>query len=158
MENQNLLTNRKMTIINDIDRFERVKKSGGIHYAMEAKKCIADIKDEFHSQLDSMNYFYDIMENIIHELDDENTEEKVVASMCIHVPVELIYAVGARPVRVCAGAYATDQIGSDFLPAKTCPMVKSTAGALYLGLLPGRVNPELVVNPSSCDQKKKIGP
>jgi len=146
-----------MTMINDIDRFERVKKSGGIHYNMEAKKCIADLKDEFHSQLDSMSYFYDIMENIIHEPESSDTEEKVIASMCIHVPVELIYAAGARPVRVCGGAYATDQVGADFLPAKTCPMVKSTAGALYLGLLPGRVKPKLVVNPSSCDQKKKLG-
>lgn len=146
-----------MTVINDTDRYQRVKKTSGIHYAMEAKKCIADIKDEFHSQLDSMEYFYDIMENIIHEPENPDTDEKVIASMCVHVPVELIYAAGARPVRVCGGAYATDQIGSDFLPAKTCPMVKSTAGAIYLDLLPGRVNPKLIVNPSSCDQKKKIG-
>jgi len=77
--------------------------------------------------------------------------------MCIHVPLELIYAADAVPVRVCGGAYATDQIGAEFLPAKTCPMVKSTLGALYMDILPGKVKPALVVNPSSCDQKKKMG-
>ncbi len=137
------------------DRFQRMKKTGNIHYSMEIKKNLAEIINDFPDNPKNMEYFYKRFENYTQGTLHEG--KKVVASMCVHVPLELIYATGATPVRICGGAYATDQIGAEFLPAKTCPMVKSTLGALYLDILPGNIKPELVVNPTTCDQKKKMG-
>ncbi len=139
------------------DRFERMRKTGSIHYSMEIKKNLAEIVDKFPDNPVSMQYFYDRYEHFLSGDDNSFNGKKVVASMCIHVPLELIYAVGAVPVRICAGAYAMDQIGTEFLPAKTCPLVKSTLGAIYLDILPGNIDPVLIVNPATCDQKKKMG-
>jgi len=139
------------------DRYERMKKTGSIHYSMEVKKNLAEIVDDFPDNPEGMQYFYHKFENFPKLPDDTFSGKKVIASMCIHVPLELIYAVGAMPVRICSGAYASDQVGAEFLPAKTCPMVKSTLGAIYLDLLPGSVKPDLIINPATCDQKKKIG-
>lgn len=139
------------------ERFERMKKTGNIHYNMEVKKYLAEITDDFPDNPDGMRYFYDKCEHLTRNTEDIFNGKKVIAFMCIHVPLEFIYALGAFPLRICAGAYATDQIGSEFLPAKTCPMVKSTLGAIYLDILPGNAQPALIINPASCDQKKKIG-
>ncbi len=139
------------------DRFERMKKTGSIHYSMEIKKNLAEIVDKFPDNPKGMQYFYDRFENFLSGKDNSFERKKVVATMCVHVPLELIYAAGAVPVRICAGAYSMDQIGTEFLPAKTCPMVKSTLGAIYLDILPGNINPVLIVNPATCDQKKKMG-
>ncbi len=139
------------------DRFKRMRKTGSIHYSMEIKKNLAEIVDRFPDNPKGMEYFYDRFKNFLSGEDDSFKGKKVVASMCIHVPLELIYAVGAVPVRICAGAYSMDQIGTEFLPAKTCPMVKSTLGAIYLNILPQNIDPVLIVNPTTCDQKKKMG-
>ena len=48
-------------------------------------------------------------------------EGVLVGTTCIHAPEELIYAMGATPVRLCNGSYHYDQIGADFMPAKSCP-------------------------------------
>ena len=141
----------------DKDRFDRLKKTSTIHYNMEVNKVLSEIIDDFPDNPDGMEYFYDKFK----VRDDGNSfypkGKKIVASMCIHVPIELIYAVDAVPVRICSGAYSADMAGADFLPAKACPMVKSTIGALYLDMLPGNADPDLVINPTTCDQKKKIG-
>ncbi len=139
------------------DRYERMKKTGSIHYAMEIKRNLAEMVDKFPDNPQGMKYFYDRYEKFLGGADSSFQGKKVVASMCIHVPLELIYAVGAVPVRICSGAYAMDQIGTEFLPAKTCPMVKATLGSVYLDILPGNIDPVLIVNPSTCDQKKKMG-
>lgn len=146
-----------MNRITDTDRFKRVKKTSAIHYNMEVNKVLSEIIDDFPENPEGMGYFYDKFR--VPENGDSfyPKGKKVIASMCIHVPIELILALNAIPVRICSGAYSTDAAGSDFLPAKTCPMVKSTMGALYLDMLPGNAKPDLVINPSTCDQKKKIG-
>ncbi len=146
-----------MQHIVNTDRFNRMKKTGSIHFAMEIKKNLAEITDRFPDNPSGMKYFYERYEKFLNGTDRIFENKKVVASMCIHVPLELIYAVGAVPVRICSGAYSMDQIGSEFLPAKTCPMVKSTLGAIYLNILPDNIDPVLIVNPATCDQKKKMG-
>ncbi len=139
------------------DRFRRMKKTGSIHYNMEIKKNLAEVVDKFPDNPIGMQYFYKRFEKFLDGDDNSFKNKKVIASMCIHVPLELIYAVRAVPVRICSGAYSMDQIGTEFLPAKTCPMVKSTLGAIYLDILPGNIDPVLIVNPATCDQKKKMG-
>lgn len=141
----------------DTDRFNRVKKTSTIHYNMEVNKVLSEIIDDFPDNPEGMKYFYDKFRIPEGRASNYPAGKKVIASMCIHVPIELIIALDAIPVRICSGAYSTDVAGSDFLPAKTCPMVKSTMGALYLDMLPGNAKPDLVINPTTCDQKKKIG-
>jgi len=140
------------------DRYDRVVKAAAIHYEMEIGKTLAAITDNYPDKLSGMNYFYDLHKNLIR--DDGNRrlrDKKIIATLCIHVPVELILALGAIPVRSCAGSFSTEQIGSEFLPAKSCPMIKSTLGAITYNLLGNRIDPDLIINPASCDQKKRIG-
>ncbi len=139
------------------DRYERMKKTANIHYSMEIKKTLAEIVDDFPDNPLFMDYFYNRFENYTKGSSDTASDEKTIATMCVHVPVELIYAAGAKPVRICAGSYSTDQIGAEFLPAKTCPLVKSTLGAIHMDILPGNNKPEMIINPSTCDQKRKLG-
>lgn len=146
-----------MISASDKDRYNRLKKTSTIHYNMEVNKVISEIIDEFPDTLAGMEYFYDKFRPLEEGVSPYPKDKKIIASMCIHVPVEIIYALDATPVRVCSGAYSADTAGADFLPAKTCPMVKSTLGALYLDMLPGNASPDLIINPTTCDQKKKIG-
>lgn len=139
------------------DRFARVTKTAGIHHTMEAKKTLANMSASSLASSIMMQYFIDLHENYLNGNLFTSTRKKVVATMCIHVPVEFIYAAGAIPVRLCSGSYSSDVIGAEFLPAKSCPMVKATMGALYANVLPGNRKPDLIINPATCDQKKKIG-
>ena len=147
-----------MKDIQQSDRFQRVVKTASIHYDMEISKTMAAIADNFSDNPAAMKYFYEKHRDLIRsESDGHQPLKKIISTLCIHVPVELILAVGAIPVRSCTGAYSTDQIGAEFLPAKSCPMVKSTLGAISFNLLPGKIQPDLIINPATCDQKKKLG-
>ena len=146
-----------MPTITDNDRFNRLKKTSTIHYNMEVNQVLAEIIDDFPDQLKGMEYFYNKFRPVEEGKSLYPKDKKLIASMCIHVPVEIIHALDATAVRICSGAYSADAAGSDFLPAKICPMVKSTLGAIYLDMLPGNANPDLIINPTTCDQKKKIG-
>ena len=145
-----------MNKITPNDRFQRMKKTSTIHFNMEVNKVLATITDDFPDNAENMQYFYDKYRSLTSEESIYPKDKKVVASMCIHVPVEIIHALDAFPVRICSGAYSTDMAGSDLLPSKICPMVKSTLGAIHLDMLPGKANPEIIINPTTCDQKKKI--
>ncbi|WP_456379453.1 double-cubane-cluster-containing anaerobic reductase [Lutibacter sp.] len=146
-----------MNSFTENDRYNRLKKTSTIHYNMEVNQVLSEITKDFPDTLSGMEYFY----NRFRPLEVKETlypkDKKLIASMCIHVPLEIINALDATAVRICSGAYSADTAGSDFLPAKTCPMVKSTLGALYLDMLPGNAKPDLVINPTTCDQKKKMG-
>ncbi len=141
----------------DTDRFNRLKKTSTIHYNMEVNKVLSEIIDDFPDRLSGMEYFYNKFRPLEEGKSLYPKDKKTIASMCIHVPVEIITALDATPVRICSGAYSADTAGSDFLPAKICPMVKSTIGAIYLDMLPGNADPDLIINPTTCDQKKKMG-
>jgi benzoyl-CoA reductase/2-hydroxyglutaryl-CoA dehydratase subunit BcrC/BadD/HgdB len=148
---------KKMINATDQDRYNRLKKTSTIHYNMEVNHVLSEIIDDFPDRISGMDYFYNKFKPL--EIGESlyPKDKKIIASMCIHVPIEIIHALGAVAVRICSGAYSADTAGSDFLPAKICPMVKSTLGALYLDMLPGNAIPDLVINPTTCDQKKKMG-
>ena len=118
---------------------------------------LSEIIDDFPDKLEGMEYFYNKFRPVEEGKSLYPKDKKLIASMCIHVPIEIIHALDATAVRICSGAYSADAAGSDFLPAKICPMVKSTLGSIYLDMLPGNAKPDLVINPTTCDQKKKIG-
>lgn len=125
------------------------------HLAMEAKKTLQIVRDEFPDNPDAMEYFYKKAELYFTPGQGGFFEgKKVIGTMCIHVPEEIILASGCVSLRLCSGVYAFDAAGSEFMPAKSCPLIKSTLGAAYLELLPETV---MIVNPTTCDQKRKSG-
>ena len=82
--------------------------------------------------------------------------EPLIGYFCNMVPVELIRALGARPLRLGCGNPALVQPGEEVLAGEICPLVKASFGAL--------MDPECVaarceaiIVPTSCDAKRKLG-
>lgn len=83
---------------------------------------------------------------------------RIVGTLCYFAPTEAVAAFGAVPVRFCSGFYEAVHPANDLLgDAGLCPLVKST-----LGLKMSRASPilelcDLVVVPTPCDAKLKLG-
>jgi benzoyl-CoA reductase/2-hydroxyglutaryl-CoA dehydratase subunit BcrC/BadD/HgdB len=124
--------------------------------AREAEAVLDRIVDGFDDNPAAMNYFYDLFRRAYCLGEPVEQAGPRVGTTCIQAPEELIYALGATPVRLCNGSYHYDQIGADFMPAKSCSLVKATLGMLHSENAIPRVGKlDLVVNPTTCDQKKK---
>lgn len=124
--------------------------------AREAETMLDRIVDGFDDNPATMGYFYDLFRRAYCHGDEMEHEGVRVGTTCIHAPEELIYAHGATPVRLCNGSYHYDQIGADFMPAKSCSLVKATLGMLSSpNVIPKVGKLDLIVNPTTCDQKKK---
>lgn len=141
----------------EIERLERIKKTTAVHLAMEAKDALKKITEDFPDNPDAMEYFYSLLNKFYTEggHGGDFVSPMLIGTMCIQVPEELIYAVGAVPVRLCSGAYAYDQIGSEFMPVKSCSLVKATLGMLNIKDMPFKDSLSGIVVPTTCDQKKK---
>ncbi len=128
------------------------------HQAIEAERVLRRIKDDFPDNPDAMHYFYDLYEQVYCEGRSLHDADKVVGTMCVQVPDELIYAAGGVPVRLCNGFYTDDQAGAEFMPAKSCSLVKATLGMLdKRSTLPFVDKVEDIILPATCDQKRKAG-
>ncbi|MEJ2590544.1 MAG: double-cubane-cluster-containing anaerobic reductase [Candidatus Thiodiazotropha sp.] len=126
--------------------------------AGEAQAMLDRIRDDFADNPASMDYFYDLFEQVYCLGEPLAHSGPLVGTTCIQIPEELIYALGATPVRLCNGSYFYDNQGADFMPAKSCSLVKATLGMLYSEAPIPRTGPlDLVVNPTTCDQKTKAG-
>jgi benzoyl-CoA reductase/2-hydroxyglutaryl-CoA dehydratase subunit BcrC/BadD/HgdB len=124
--------------------------------AREAETLLDRIEDDFPDNPEAMRYFYDLFRRVYCQGEPVKHEGTLVGTTCIHAPEELIYAFGATPVRLCNGSYHYDQIGADFMPAKSCPLVKATLGSLHAkAAVPNTAALDLIVNPTTCDQKTK---
>lgn len=138
----------------NIDRADAKNRN---HLAMEAKEMLKRVEEDFPDNPEAMRYFYDLLHTIFCEGKPLHEGDRLIGTMCIQVPEELIYAAGATPIRLCSGAYTFDQLGAELMPTKSCPLVKSTLGMLSSGSFPYLDSLSLVVNPTTCDQKKKAG-
>lgn len=141
------------------ERHNRIRKTTQLHVAMEAKVTLKRIEGDFSDSPGEMGYFYDLFKDIYcaGKSIPQLHERSVIGTLCIQVPEELVYAADGVPVRLCSGAYAFDQIGAEFMPAKSCPLVKSTIGMMHINQsLPAQL-PHTIVIPTTCDQKKKAG-
>ncbi len=110
---------------------------------------------------DNMKYFDEIADIFgKREKEIQSFKEKggkVIGYFCALAPIELIYAVGAIPIRLCSGIYDTVRLGEEILPVEVCPIAKS-----YLGLKIARVSPlydlcDAIINTTTCDVKTKLG-
>ncbi|MEY4591637.1 MAG: hypothetical protein RIR18_532, partial [Pseudomonadota bacterium] len=124
--------------------------------ARESELMLDHIVDDFLENPKSMEYFYDLFRKVYIQGEELDRPGPQVGITCIQAPEELIYAHGASPVRLCNGSYHYDQVGADFMPAKSCSLVKATLGMLCSeNAIPKVGKLDLVVNPTTCDQKKK---
>ncbi|WP_456393815.1 double-cubane-cluster-containing anaerobic reductase [Nitratifractor sp.] len=126
------------------------------HEAMEAFKVLESLKNDFRFPLQSMEYFYELFERIYCQNEKLHTSERpTVGALCIQVPYEIIYALDAVPVRLCNGFHTDEQAGGEFMPAKSCSLVKATLGMLQSEDFPAVEKIDWIVHPTTCDQKTK---
>ncbi|GAB4408443.1 MAG: double-cubane-cluster-containing anaerobic reductase [Thermodesulfovibrionales bacterium] len=135
---------------------ERIKKTVSTHLAMEARETLRRMKEDFPDGLEAMGYFYELFDALYCEK-KFNIKGPIIGTLCIQVPEELIYAAGAIPLRLCSGAYAFEEIGSQSMPARSCSLIKATTGMLVAMADLFGIPPEFIVIPATCDQKKKAG-
>ncbi len=134
---------------------ESPKEKQNRHKAMEAITVLNTLQENFKAPPEAMGYFYKLFEEVHCHQKALHTDKVKVGTMCIQIPSEIIYALDGVPIRLCNGFYADDEIGSDLLPQKSCPLVKSSVGHLASKNLSDR--PDMIYSPTTCDQKTKAG-
>ncbi len=124
---------------------------------IEAERMLDRLVDDFPDNPEAMGYFYDLYRTTWCAREAPHRGGPAIGTLCVQVPEELIRAAGAVPVRLCDGFHAHDQQGAEFMPAKSCPLVKATLGVLQSRESPLLDGIEWIVNPTTCDQKTKAG-
>ena len=81
---------------------------------------------------------------------------KVVGHYCVYAPQELVVAVGAVPVSLCATKEEPIADGEKHLPRNFCPLIKSSYGFAITDKCPFFLHSDLIVGETTCDGKKKM--
>ena len=110
----------------------------------------------------AMEYFYEMADPFGKRADElkkfQESGGHVVGTLCYFAPAEIIAAFGAVPVRFCSGFYEAVHPANDLLgDAGLCPLVKSTLGLKMSQASPILELCDLVVVPTPCDAKLKLG-
>lgn len=80
---------------------------------------------------------------------------KVVGTYCAHIPDDLIYAAGAIPLGLCSANATFAEMGEQFMPPNTCPLVRASIGARMTHSCPYASTADLLIGETSCDAKTK---
>lgn len=109
----------------------------------------------------SLEYFYNGFTNLnaqrMEEIRAAKAQgKKVIGYLCNFVPLELILAADAIPLSLNTGYSETILPAEEILPRNFCPLIKSSFGSVIeksplFGLV------DVVIIPTSCDGKKKLG-
>ena len=106
--------------------------------------------------------FYDFVVGDIHGIRVSELREhakkggKVVATYCVFVPEELVWAAGGIPVGLCAGTQFSVPMAETVLPRNTCALIKSSFGFKLGRVCPYVQASHLIVGETTCDGKKKM--
>jgi benzoyl-CoA reductase/2-hydroxyglutaryl-CoA dehydratase subunit BcrC/BadD/HgdB len=106
--------------------------------------------------------FYDFVVGDIHGIRVKELREharaggKVVATYCVFVPEELVWAADAIPVGLCAGTQFSVPMAESVLPRNTCALIKSSFGFKLGRVCPYVQASHLIVGETTCDGKKKM--
>ncbi len=79
---------------------------------------------------------------------------KVVGCLCLYVPVELVAAVGAIPVRLQHGGFAAEQAGEKYVRSDACSFCKSCLGNFESDPLHRLC--DAVIGVSTCDMMRRM--
>jgi benzoyl-CoA reductase/2-hydroxyglutaryl-CoA dehydratase subunit BcrC/BadD/HgdB len=110
-----------------------------------------------------LDYFIDLMravyvdDTLPQRLGRDNDRPKVVGLYCVMAPEELIYAAGAVPLRLSGGSHEGSCAGDELAPRDACPVVKASLGCTVLGAPSLYALCDMVVVPTTCDAKRKMG-
>jgi predicted CoA-substrate-specific enzyme activase len=142
----------------DLDE-QRKKTMGGIS-AMDLASRKA--RESARPRPKAMKYFDDMAAFDTPRLEElrkfKENGGKVVGTLCVFTPNELITAAGAKVVRLCSGYYDSIHPANELLgDAGLCPLVKSTLGNKMVEASPLFELCDLVVGPATCDGKMKLG-
>lgn len=122
---------------------------------LDASMKNLELVQKIPNRAKSMKYFDDLIKTWgIAEI--EKGGKKVIGYFCNFVPEELVYAADAIPVRLCSGFFESSNIVEEVLPRDICPLVKSCFG-MELLQMPIIKSCDVVVVPTTCDAKKKLG-
>lgn len=83
---------------------------------------------------------------------------KLVGTYCAHIPDEIIYAAGAIPLALCSASAAFAELGEQFMPTNTCPLVRASVGARLTKSCPYAASADFLIGETSCDAKTKAWP
>ncbi len=136
-------------------KIESPKEKQNRHKAMEAISMLEKLKHDFKEPPKAMDYFYNLYEDVHCKQKPLHADKVKVGTMCIQVPAEITHALDAVQIRLCNGFYTDDEIGSDLLPSKSCPLVKATVGQFASNNFSDK--PDIIISPTTCDQKAKSG-
>ena len=106
--------------------------------------------------------FYDFVVGDIHGIRVKELREhakkggKVVATYCVFVPEELVWAAEGIPVGLCAGTQFSVPLAESVLPRNTCALIKSSFGFKLGRVCPYVQASHLIVGETTCDGKKKM--
>lgn len=142
----------------DADTEARVARRLSLHLAMSVREIFDAISLEKNRPA-SMAPFDAVFRNFADAPDQilPATGRKKIGIYCMAVPEELIYAAGALPVRLCAGSSDAAEAGEALFPDVSCPMVKAATGFTRTGVLSMYRDCDLVIIPTTCDWKVKLG-
>ena len=109
-----------------------------------------------------MRYFDDVARYDgprVRELEKARAEgRKVVGTLCVFAPAEVIRAAGGEVVRLCSGQHHGVHPANELLgDAGLCPCVKSTLGGRLSEADMYLMNADIIIAPASCDGKVKLG-
>jgi benzoyl-CoA reductase/2-hydroxyglutaryl-CoA dehydratase subunit BcrC/BadD/HgdB len=80
---------------------------------------------------------------------------RVIGTFCLYVPEEILLAVDAICVGLCAGADIGTAQAEQVLPRNTCALIKSFVGFKMAGLCPYVEACDFVIGETTCDGKTK---
>jgi benzoyl-CoA reductase/2-hydroxyglutaryl-CoA dehydratase subunit BcrC/BadD/HgdB len=106
--------------------------------------------------------FFDFVVGDIHGIRVKELREhakgggKVVATYCVFVPEELVWAAGGIPIGLCAGTDFSIPVAEKVLPRNTCALIKSSFGFKLGRICPYVQTSHLIVGETTCDGKKKM--
>lgn len=112
-------------------------------------KSLGPFKDAFPERIDQI-------------LKSKEEGKKILGTLCLYVPDEIIYACSADRVILCGGRSAPITAAEEYLPRNLCPLIKSSFGSVidqkcsktkscpHFGLV------DLIIAEATCDGKKKM--
>ena len=148
------------------NKYNLMWKSLGLD--LEAHENLLNVLSNAYSEIylsqinrpEGMKYF-DFVISEVHGLRIEEllkakeSNRKIIGTYCVFVPEEIIIALDAICVGLCAGAEIGYEHAERYLPRNICPLIKSFFDFTLAKVCPYVEACDLLVGETTCDGKKK---